>query len=325
MGMRLSSFLQSQPNVFIYQTLGWKFTFYYTTLLGILYFFFKRIERQEIKKSIHDTFGSLISDSEKKSITWDVFRGIILHYYEKLFNAFSSAETLRAFFQTQMKGESIDEIKEGLSKGNGVLLVTGHFGGVEFIPGYLATKKLPVTIVARFSSNSLRSISARKAKEFCARIIDVDTTPNIMKSIIDNLKENRIVITQCDEIHAWKPSKRNKISFLGKDIHLDRTIDILVKRVDPAIVFGLMHREPDHQYRFITMSWEEIKGIYRSPAEVPISRVVLNFLEQYIYKYPQQWYQWKQFSEIATVPPFNIEAISSTSTSLLKTSLNNIS
>ena len=130
MGMRLSSFLQSQPNVFIYQTLGWKFTFYYTTLLGILYFFFKRIERQEIKKSIHDTFGSLISDSEKKSITWDVFRGIILHYYEKLFNAFSSAETLRAFFQTQMKGESIDEIKEGLSKGNGVLLVTGHFGGV---------------------------------------------------------------------------------------------------------------------------------------------------------------------------------------------------
>ena len=323
--MRLSSFLQSQPNLFICQKLGWKIAFYYTTVLGVLYFFFNRIERRKIKKSIYEVFSGLKSDSETRLLAWEVFRGIILHYYEKLFNAFSSAETLKAFFNTHMKRDDITAIEKGLSKGNGVLLITGHFGGVEFIPGYLAVKKLPVTIIVRFSSDSLRNISIHKAKEFSVRIIDVDTTPNIIKSIIDNLKENRIVITQCDEIHAWKPSKRNRIYFLGKNILLDRTMDILIKRVDPTIVFGLMHREEDHRYKLITASWEEIKGISRRPKEIPISSGVLNFLEPYIYQYPQQWYQWKQFAEIATVPPYSIEAIRSASPALLKTSLNNIS
>jgi KDO2-lipid IV(A) lauroyltransferase len=325
MRMRLSSFLQSQPNVFIYRKLGWKFAFYYTIVLGGLYFFFNRVERLKIKKSVHEVFAGLKSDSETRSITWEVFRGIILHYYEKLFNAFSSAETLKAFFNIHMKGDDITAIEKGLSKGKGVLLVTGHFGGVEFIPGYLAAKNLPVTIIVRFSSKSLRNISIQKAKEFSARIIDVDTTPNIIKSIMDNLKENRIVITQCDEIHAWKPSKHNKIFFLGKNIHLDRTIDILVKRVEPTIVFGLMHREPERRYHFITTSWEEIKKTYIRPSEIPLSRVALNFLEQYIYKYPREWYQWKQYADILTILPFGRAVENPTSLSLMNTSLDNVS
>jgi KDO2-lipid IV(A) lauroyltransferase len=325
MRMGLSSFLQSQPNIFIYQRLGWKFAFYYTTVLGGLYFFFNRIERRKIKKSVHDVFTGLKSDSETRTIAWDVFRGIILHYYEKLFNAFSSAETLKTFFNIHMKDDDLTAIEKGLSKGNGVLLITGHFGGVEFIPGYLAAKNFPVTIIVRFSSSTLRKISLQKASEFSARIIDVDTTPNILKSIIENLKENRVVITQCDEIRAWKPSKRNRISFLGKDIHLDRTMDVLVKRVKSTIVFGLMHRERDHRYKFITTSWEETKKVFARPAETPLGSVALNFLERYIYRYPREWYQWKQYADILTTPSFGIAVESPTSLSVLKTSLHNVS
>ena len=237
MRMKLSSFLQSQPNIFIYQKLGWKFAYHYTNVLGGLYFFFNRADKLKIKNSIYSVFSGLKNDSERRSTTLDVFQGITLHYYEKLFNAFSSAETLKTFFKINMKNEGMTDIEEGLSKGKGILLVTGHFGGVEFIPGYLAAENFPVTIIVRFSSNILRNISMQKAKEFSARIIDVDNTPNIVKAIIENLKANRIVITQCDEINELKPSGHNRISFLGKDIHLDRTMDILMKRVNPTIVF----------------------------------------------------------------------------------------
>ena len=216
-------------------------------------------------------------------------------------------------------------IKEGLSNGHGVLLVTGHFGGVEFIPGYLAANNLPVTIIVRFKSKLLRDISIQKAKDFSARIIDVGNTPNIMKAINQNLKENRIVITQCDEINEWKSYKDNRVSFLGKDIHLDRTMDILIKRVNPSIVFGLMHRETDHRYRFITTSRSEMIKNQQYPEEMPISRMALSFLEQYIFKYPREWYQWKQYADIVTVPPFGLQAESPSSLSLLKTSLDNIS
>ena len=325
MGIGLSSFLQSQPNIFIYQRLGWKFAFYYTTVLGGLYFFFNKKDKRKIKKSIHSVFSGLKNHSERESVTLDVFRGIILHYYEKLFNAFSSAETLKTFFKIHMKSEGMTAIEQGLSKGNGVLLVTGHFGGVEFIPGYLAAKNFPVTIIVRFSSNILRNISIQKAKEFSARIIDVDNTPNIMKAISENLKENRIVVTQCDEVKEWKSYKHDKVSFLGKDIHLDRTVDILIKRANPAIVFGIMHRESEHRYRLITTSWDKMEKGHLGPAEIPISKVALNLLEQYIYRYPREWYQWKQYADIVPAPPLGLETEKSPSLSLLKTSLGNIS
>ena len=325
MGIGLSSFLQSQPNILIYRRLGWKFAFYYTRILGGFYFILNNKDKRKIKKSIHSVFYGIKNHSERRSITLAVFRGIILHYYEKLFNAFSSAETLRAFFDIHMKNESMTAIEKGLSKGNGVLLVTGHFGGVEFIPGYLAAQNYPVTIIVRFSSNTLRNISIQKASEFSARILDVDHTPNIMKAITENLKENRIVITQCDEIKAWRPSKYNRVSFLGKDIHLDRTMDIIIKRVNPTIVFGVMHRESDHQYRFITTSQGEMEKGHLSPAKMPFSSLALSFLEHYIYRFPREWYQWKQYADIISVPPLGMETERSASLSLLKTSLDKIS
>jgi lauroyl/myristoyl acyltransferase len=293
MGIGLSSFLQSQPNIFIYQRLGWRFAFYYTVVLGGLYFFFNRKDKWKIKKSIQSVFSGRKNHSERKSITLAVFRGIILHYYEKLFNAFSSAETLQAFFKIHMKNDGLTAIEEGLSNGNGVLLVTGHFGGVEFIPGYLAANNLPVTIIVRFKSKLLRDISIQKAKKFSARIIDVDNTPNIM--------------------------------ILGKDIHLDRTMDILIRRVNPAIVFGLMHREADHRYLFIATSRSEMIKNQLRPEEMPISRIALSFLEQYIYKYPREWYQWKQYADMVAAPPLDLQAENPASLSLLKTSLDNIS
>lgn len=325
MEMGLSSFLQRQPNILIFKRFGWRFAFYYTYFLGGFYFFFNKKDKKKIKNSINSVFSGLKSNSEKKTITLSVFRGIITHYYEKLFNAVSSAETLKAFFEINVKDDGMTHIKQGLLKGSGVLLVTGHFGGVEFIPGYLAANNLPVTIIVRFRSRLLRNISIQKAKEFSARIIDVDHTPNIIKAIINNLKENRIVITQCDEINAWKSYKHERVSFLGKDIHLDRTMDILMKRVNPAIVFGLMHRESAYRYRFITTCSAEVAKGQSNAEKMPVSRLALSFLEQYIYRYPREWYQWKQYADIVAAPPIGMKAESPPSLSLLKTSLDNIS
>ena len=52
-----------------------------------------------------------------------------------------------------------------------------------------------------------------KAKDFGTRIIEADRTPNIMRAIFHELKQNRVVITMCDEIEEWRPSRQNKILF----------------------------------------------------------------------------------------------------------------
>ena len=324
MRINLSKFLQLRCNVFLYKRLNWKAVFLYIVILGKLYFFFNRKEKYKIEDAVENVFEGIRSTSEMKTIKRNVFQGILSHYYEKLFNAFSSAEMLEDFIHRNIKSEGLSIIEEGLGIGKGVLLITAHFGGVEFTPGYLAAKKYPVTTIARFSSNYLRDISIRKADKFSAKIIDADNTSNIMKAIYDSLKENRIVITHCDEIDEWRPSRQQRIFFLGKKISLDKTINILLKRRDVSIVFGIIHRDSDQQYKFIITSWEAMAKQFRPSVNMPIGEVVLKFLERYIYEHPEEWYQWKKYTKIKTLPSYDTKVEGPVNLSLLKPSLGKV-
>ncbi len=306
MKINLSSFLQLRFNIFMCKKLGWRITFFYITTLGKLYFFFKRREKRKIKSSVKEVFAGQKSGSEIRSITRNIFRGIVSHYYEKFFNAYSSPETLRAFVKTHMESTGLTAIKRGLSRGRGVLLITGHVGGIELIPAFLCDKKYPVTMIVRFSSDHMRNTAMKQSNNFSTRIIDADNTPNVVKAIFDNLRENRVVLTQCDEIDEWRPSKNNRISFLGKEINLDRTMNIISKRGDASVVFGIMHRDDNHRYKFISASMEEIKKRFKQLTDASVGEIVLKYLEQYIYNHPEGWYQWKKYPAMEQIPSAGI-------------------
>ena len=97
MGKNLSAFLQWQPNVSLIQRVGWPMAFKYVSLLGSLYYFFNAKEKRKIVESIHKTFADAKNTQEIRSLTRDVFRGILHHYCEKLFNAYESVPNLKAF------------------------------------------------------------------------------------------------------------------------------------------------------------------------------------------------------------------------------------
>jgi len=264
-------------------------------MLGKLYFFLNPKEKWKIKKAVKTVFSDQKYMPEIRTITKNVFRGIFSHYFEKFFNAYSTAGTLRNFVINHMGSEDLDVIEKGLAKGKGILLITGHFGGVEFIPAFLGANNFPVSIVAKFKSKDLRIASVVQANNFLTKIIDAEQTPNIIRAIFDDLKANRIVITQCDEIDEWKPSCCDKLFFLGKQIYVDKTVNILSKRCGATVVFGVMHRDENHRYKFISTSYEEIATQLQRSVNMSMGAMVLKFMEHYIYKYPEEWYQWKKY------------------------------
>lgn len=320
MKINLSSFLQWPFNIFMCRLLGWKFTLYYITFLGKLYFFFNRKEKSRIIKAVQTVFNDLKPPADIRAINQNVFRGIFSHYYEKFFNAFARSETLRALIGTHMQCEGMAAIQEGLAKGKGVLLITGHFGGVELIPAFLGDNNFPATIVAKFSSDRLRQVSLQQAEKFAVKIIDAESTPNIMKAVFDDLKANRIVITQCDEIDAWKPCRNNQIYFLGKPVRLDRTINIMTRRCGCAVVFGVMHRDRRLRYTFIATPWEEMAQRFQRSVDMSVGEVVLKFMEQYIYNFPEEWYQWKKYPVLDMFTPAGIEIEAPTAAPILEPS-----
>jgi len=320
----LSSFLQMRFNFYLMQKLGWSFTFVYVFLLVKFYFLIKRKEKHKIALSVQSVFAKRKDPADIRSLKKAICRGIFFHYYEKIINAFSPAETLRTFFETHVDIEGRAALDNALEAGKGVLLVTGHFGGVEYMPLYLGFKKYPISMVARFTSEKLRSMSQEQAARFGIKIIDPDQTPNVMQAILASLRENRIVITQCDEIDEWRLSRQDKIYFLGKRTFLDKTLNVLSKRAGAPVVFGIMHRSENHRYKFIATSWKTMSQQFQGSGRPTMAEVILKFMERYIYIHPEEWYQWKKYPAIETIPAVtNVTSLSS-STPLLEPSFSEV-
>ncbi len=108
--------------------------------------------------------------------------------------------------------------------------------------------------------------------------------------------------------------------FLGKQINLDRTIDILLKRCGASIVFCLMHRDNHYRYRFTAHSFEN-EELILSPENLPIGAKILKLLEKYIYEFPDHWYQWKKYADMKMIPYKDSKAERPSSLSLLRPSL----
>ncbi len=302
MKLNMSSFLQWRVNMFLYKKLSWGLVFFYINFLGKLYFLFKKDERRRVRDALGVVFAEHKDGDELDSVAKGVVNGVMRHYYEKLYNIFSSPEAIEPFVNQYMISKSLRPIDDGLLKGKGVLLVSGHLGGVELIPAFLNIRGYPVTIVAKFSSDRFRDISASKAGLFDTEIIDANNTPNIVKAIKDHLNRNRIVVTLCDEMDEWRPSHKESITFLEKHINLDRTVNILAKRCGAELVFGVMHRVNGKQYEFIANSWEQMTKAVKTSASMSVGAVLLKFLEKFIYRHPEEWYQWKKYSAMETVP-----------------------
>ena len=306
MRINLSNFLQLKCNVFLYKRLGWKAVFIYIVILGNLYFFFNRKEKYKIEDAVENVFEGIRSTSEMKTIKRNVFQGILYHYYEKLFNAYEGIEGLRVFFEENIELHCLNKLDNALKDGNGVLFVTGHYGGIEYIPILLALKKYPISVIAKFKTKDLKENLYQKTKDIGLKIIDADQKNGTLSSIMKELQQNRIVFIECDEIEEWRPSQKQRISFLGKRIGVDKTINIIQKRTGTTVVFGILHRFNLGKYRFILENYQDI---VQSVGKIPssIGEAILEFFEQYIYSYPEEWYQWKNFMAVKTAPTSSVQ------------------
>jgi len=64
---------------------------------------------------------------------------------------------------------------------------------------------------------------------------------------------------------------------------------------------------------------------FQRSIDMSIGAVILKFMEHYIYKYPEGWYQWKKYPALALFSPSYTEIKAPASIPLLGPSLGNIS
>jgi KDO2-lipid IV(A) lauroyltransferase len=291
--LSLSKFLQMKLNGFIFRLLPFSVSRWYLMVLGKIYYFLNRREKALIRRTIHHVFKRKFTAPVLKRKMKAAFAGIIDHYHEKLFVGYSNFPKLLQFLKSQVHYEGKEHLQAALEKGKGVILVTGHFGAVEMLPGSLVMNGFPTTMICRFQTNRLRKSLGWRAESIGLNLLDADNG-NVILTAMKALKEGRILITECDEFDEWRIDPSRDSYFLNCRLPADRTLELLSKRSGAQVITALVKREGNQQY---TCNFTPI-GNGAFPATMPISDQCLSVLETAVDDYPEQWYQWKKFGKM---------------------------
>jgi KDO2-lipid IV(A) lauroyltransferase len=289
----LSKFLQMKFNSWIFRVLPFSVSRCYIILLGKLYYLLNWSEKVLIRNTLRYVFRRKFAAAELNRKIKGAFRGIFDHYHEKLFVGYSHFPRLCEFLRTKVKFSGTETLQEALQEGKGIILVTGHFGAVEFLPGALALNGYPTSMICRFQTTRLRKSMGERAAAVGLELIDADDG-NIILSAMKALKQGRILITECDEFDEWRPDPRRNSYFLNCRLPSDRTLELLKKRSGANVVAALMQREGKKHY---TCNLTAV-GDGAFPSYLSLSERCLSVLEDTVENHPEQWYQWKKFGKL---------------------------
>ena len=156
--LSLSKFLQMKLNSFLFRFLPFSVSRWHLLVLGRLYYFLNWTEKALIRKTIHHVFKRKFPAPVLNRKIKAAFTGIFDHYHEKLFVAYSNFPRLVKFLRSQVRFVGEDDLQAALQAGKGVIMVTGHFGAVEFLPGALALNGYPTSMICRFQTNPPKGI-----------------------------------------------------------------------------------------------------------------------------------------------------------------------
>lgn len=296
LSLNLSKFCQAKFNIWLFRLLPFWVSRWYLFQVGKIYYFFKKKEKALIQATVRHVVGGELKPPSLRTLLKDTFRGIVDHYHEKLFVAYSNFPRLLKFLKNRIKLNGETELQETLAQGRGIILVTGHYGAVEFLPGALALRGYPVTMICRFQTNRLRESLQKRAEAVGLQLVDSDEG-NVFLAAVKALKNGRILITECDEFDEWRPLENQEVSFLNCSLPGDRTLDILRRRSGAPVVSALMQRNGKKRYSLNLVPLPDISS------EITTGQECLKVLETSIQAFPAHWYQWKKLGQVLDLNP----------------------
>jgi len=288
MKLNLSKLFQLKWNVALFRFLPYNAAFVYLQLIGKIYYMLRRKEKKLIERNICDMMEGK-TRREIRKIKTETFRGIFAHYFEKMYSAFKDMDEVRDLINERFTIENRHVLDEALSRGKGVILVTAHWGAVEFIPWVLGLKGYPISVILECQTQHLFRELKKKADEYNAKLISSKDVISVYAEALQSLQENRLLMTECDEVDTWRKRSSRTINLFGKTLYFDNTLDILAHRAGSPAVGVFLKRLPKGRYSLIC------EPINNGVQAKNTAKRALGLWQKYVSRYPEQWYQWKKW------------------------------
>ena len=271
---------------FIALSLPLRFVYGFAIFLANLHYFFAFGDRRSVRSNLRIIFPDK-STRDLRKISKAVFR----NFAKYLVDFFRFQNLDLQYIDKNIKLENLDNFDQVLAKGKGVIVLSAHLGNWELGGVVIAQLGYSFWVVALPHKN-------KKVNEFFdgqrnGKGVKVIAMGKAVRSCISEIRKNHMVALVGDRDFT---EKGIIIDFFGKPMHFPEGPAALSLMTGAPIVPGFMFRNPDDSF---TLRIE--KPVEFSPSGdkdkdlVGLINVYKKVMEDYIRKYPEQWYVFRKF------------------------------
>lgn len=271
---------------FIALILPLRFVYSFAVFLADLHYFFAFGDRISVEANLRVIFPDK-SNKELRKISRMVFRN-----FSKYLADFFRFEKLNLqYIKKNVKLENLHHFDQALAGGKGAIVLTAHLGNWELGGVVIAQLGYPFWAVALPHKN--KKVNAFFDAQRNRKGVKVIAMGKAVRSCISEIKNNQMVALVGDRDFT---EKGIVLDFFGKPTHFPEGPAALSLITGASIVPGFMLRNPDDSF---TLRIE--KAIEFSPSGDKakdlegLATICKQIFEDYIRKYPEQWYVFRKF------------------------------
>lgn len=222
---------------------------------------------------------------ECKDIVKGAFQNISITLLESAAFLFIKPEKFHSF----VKYSNIELIHNALKKGNGVILLSGHYGNWEvlaFTAGFFS--KIPVTVIVKDQRNKFANEMINKFRTRGGnKIIRMDKAARVM---LKSIKNNEAIALLADQ--AAQKDKDVFIDFFGRKASTYEAPAEIALKFNVPIIMGFAVRQPDASYEVALqeINYDDLIDMQDTHKAVEIlTERHTKILEQAIICHPDHW------------------------------------
>jgi KDO2-lipid IV(A) lauroyltransferase len=244
--------------------------------------------RSVVMNNINQVFGDKLSESEKRCLAKAFYSHLATSIKEAVLLRITREKTLKE--QVEVRGH--EHLLKIVGEGQGVLILTGHFGNWEFAPigGVLNFKEFQgqFHFIRRTLGN--KTIERILFRRYYQAGLNVIPKKNSLQQVCDALEQNHAVIFVLDQHASLKNRDGIAVEFFGKKAGTYRSLATLARYTGVPVVPAAGYRLANGRHRlefYKPIFWQD----YPDPKEALYYNTLAynQALERIILAHPEQW------------------------------------
>jgi KDO2-lipid IV(A) lauroyltransferase len=250
--------------------------------IGTVWFYVHKSRREIAFNNLKTAFGDEKSITELRHIAKRSFQNLGL----TLIEFFLLKKYGRRWFEKNIEFAGYEEAKREYDKGQGILVLTAHFGNWELMGAMTGLKGVPINVVARPLDNPLLDRMINDLREFFGN--QVISKRKAIKEVLKYLKKRQPVAILLDQ--NTSPLEGIFVDFFGKPACTTPSLALLAMRTGFPVFPAFALRKAPGVHKIILGPPVEldITGDMKKDIEINTAKFT-KVIESYVREYPDHW------------------------------------